>query len=79
MQASFYYDHNTSRYALSTTYPRQSINSGISLTYNLDDLKFYNKDHFKWSLTVLGNLTREVSNFQKLNIAKKYKRECIFH
>ncbi|MGB0836998.1 MAG: cell surface protein SprA [Flavobacteriaceae bacterium] len=35
MQASFYYDHNTSRYALSTTYPRQSINSGISLTYNL--------------------------------------------
>ena len=58
---------------------RFEILKAISLTYNLDDLKFYNKDHFKWSLTVLGNLTREVSNFQKLNIAKKYKRECIFH
>jgi cell surface protein SprA len=35
IQTSFYYDHNTSRYALSTTYPRQSVNAGLSLIYNL--------------------------------------------
>ncbi len=35
IQTSFYYDHNTSRYALSTTYPRQSVNAGISVIYNL--------------------------------------------
>ncbi|MDG2193426.1 MAG: cell surface protein SprA [Polaribacter sp.] len=35
LTASFYYNHNTSRYAISTTYPRQSINTGINIIYNL--------------------------------------------
>jgi len=33
--ASFYYNHNTSKYAISTTFPRQSINAGFNLIYNL--------------------------------------------
>ncbi len=33
--ASLYYDHNVSSFAISTLYPRQSINGGISLVYNL--------------------------------------------
>ena len=32
---SFYYNHNTSKYAISTTFPRQSINAGFNLIYNL--------------------------------------------
>jgi cell surface protein SprA len=35
LTASFYYNHNTSRYAISTTFPRQSINAGFNLIYNL--------------------------------------------
>ena len=30
-----YFDYNASRYAISTSFPRQAINAGISLTYNL--------------------------------------------
>ena len=33
MMASFFYDQNTSRFAISTTYPRKSISSGLSLRY----------------------------------------------
>lgn len=33
--ASFYYNHQTFNYAISTTFPRQSINAGLSLVYNL--------------------------------------------
>lgn len=33
--ATFYYDQSASRYAISTSYPRQSVSSGISITYNL--------------------------------------------
>jgi len=33
--ASIYYDQNMARYAISTLYPRQSINAGFSLVYNL--------------------------------------------
>ncbi|MGY6649239.1 T9SS outer membrane translocon Sov/SprA [Wenyingzhuangia sp. IMCC45574] len=33
--ASLYYDQNVTSYAISTLYPRQSINAGISLVYNL--------------------------------------------
>ena len=35
LTASFYYNHNTSRYAISTTFPRQSINAGLNIIYNL--------------------------------------------
>ncbi|TYP99662.1 protein involved in gliding motility SprA [Tenacibaculum adriaticum] len=35
LTASFYYNHNTFQYAISTTFPRQSINAGINLVYNL--------------------------------------------
>jgi len=35
IQASFYYDQDSSKYAVSTTFPRNSVNSGISITYNL--------------------------------------------
>ena len=35
LTASFYYNHNTSRYAISTTFPRQSINAGFNIIYNL--------------------------------------------
>lgn len=35
LTASFYYNHQTSKYAISTTFPRQSINSGFSITYNI--------------------------------------------
>jgi len=35
LTASFYYNHQTSRYAISTTYPRQSINGGFNIIYNL--------------------------------------------
>jgi cell surface protein SprA len=35
LTTSFYYNHNTSRYAISTTFPRQSINAGFNLIYNL--------------------------------------------
>ncbi|MEN8185737.1 MAG: cell surface protein SprA [Bacteroidota bacterium] len=33
MLASFYFDYNKSKFAISTTYPRTSINGGISLRY----------------------------------------------
>lgn len=33
--ATFYYDQSATRYAISTSFPRQSISSGISITYNL--------------------------------------------
>ncbi|WP_050809627.1 T9SS outer membrane translocon Sov/SprA [Ochrovirga pacifica] len=33
--ASLYYDQNVTNYAISTLYPNQSINAGISLVYNL--------------------------------------------
>lgn len=33
--ATFYYDQSASRYAISTSFPRQSVSSGISITYNL--------------------------------------------
>jgi len=33
--ASLYYDQNMSSYAISTLYPRQSVNAGLSLVYNL--------------------------------------------
>ena len=35
LTASFYYNHQTSRYAISTTFPRQSINGGFNIIYNL--------------------------------------------
>ncbi|MGB1042047.1 MAG: cell surface protein SprA [Tenacibaculum sp.] len=35
LTASFYYNHQTFNYAISTTFPRQSINAGINLVYNL--------------------------------------------
>ena len=35
LTASFYYNHNTSKYAISTTFPRQSINAGFNIIYNL--------------------------------------------
>ncbi|WP_369048016.1 cell surface protein SprA [Tenacibaculum sp. UWU-22] len=35
LTASFYYNHQTFNYAISTTFPRQAINAGINLTYNL--------------------------------------------
>ncbi|MDY0781298.1 cell surface protein SprA [Tenacibaculum sp. IB213877] len=35
LTASFYYNHNTFEYAISTNFPRQSINAGINLVYNL--------------------------------------------
>ncbi len=33
--ASLYYDQNVASYAISTLYPRQSVNAGLSLVYNL--------------------------------------------
>lgn len=35
LTASFYYNHQTSRYAISTTFPRQAINGGLNIIYNL--------------------------------------------
>ena len=35
LTASFYYNHQTSRYAISTTFPRQNINAGFNFIYNL--------------------------------------------
>ncbi|MGY0425617.1 MAG: T9SS outer membrane translocon Sov/SprA, partial [Polaribacter sp.] len=35
LTASFYYNHQTSKYAISTTFPRQSINGGFNIIYNL--------------------------------------------
>jgi cell surface protein SprA len=35
MMASFFYDQNSSRFKISTTFPRNSISTGISLRYNL--------------------------------------------
>ena len=35
LTASLYYNHQTSEYAISTTFPRQAINGGINLVYNL--------------------------------------------
>lgn len=35
LRASFYYNHNTFNYAISTNFPRQSINAGFNLVYNL--------------------------------------------
>ena len=35
LTAAFYYNHQTSRYAISTTFPRQAINGGFNIIYNL--------------------------------------------
>lgn len=35
LTTSFYYNHNTSKYAISTSFPRQSINAGLNIIYNL--------------------------------------------
>lgn len=35
LTASFYYNHQTSQYAISTTFPRQAINGGFNIVYNL--------------------------------------------
>ncbi|WP_255513222.1 cell surface protein SprA [Lutibacter sp. Hel_I_33_5] len=35
LTASFYYNHQSSKYAISTTFPRQSINAGFNIIYNL--------------------------------------------
>jgi cell surface protein SprA len=35
LTASFYYNHQTSEYAISTTFPRQAINGGFNIVYNL--------------------------------------------
>lgn len=35
LTSSFYYNHQTSRYAISTTFPRQAINGGFNIIYNL--------------------------------------------
>jgi len=35
LTASFYFDQSSSRYAISTTFPRQSISSGLSIRYLL--------------------------------------------
>jgi cell surface protein SprA len=35
LTASFYYNHQSSRYAISTTFPRQAINAGFNIIYNL--------------------------------------------
>ncbi|MFK8059082.1 MAG: cell surface protein SprA [Polaribacter sp.] len=35
LTASFYYNHQNSRYAISTTFPRQAINGGFNIIYNL--------------------------------------------
>jgi cell surface protein SprA len=35
LTASFYYNHQTSKYAISTTFPRQAINGGFNIIYNL--------------------------------------------
>ncbi|GAB1308142.1 cell surface protein SprA [Urechidicola sp. KH5] len=35
LTASFYYDQNSSRYAISTSFPRNSFNTGIMVQYNL--------------------------------------------
>ncbi len=35
LTVSFYYNHNTFNYAISTNFPRQSINGGFNLVYNL--------------------------------------------
>lgn len=35
LTASFYYNHQTFKYAISTTFPRQTINAGLSLIYNI--------------------------------------------
>ena len=33
LTAAFYFDQSSSRYAISTTFPRQSVSSGISINY----------------------------------------------
>ncbi|RXP64672.1 cell surface protein SprA [Lutibacter sp. HS1-25] len=35
LTASFYFDQSSSKYAVSTTYPRQSVSSGVSIRYIL--------------------------------------------
>jgi cell surface protein SprA len=35
LMASFFYDQNTSRFKISTTFPRNSVSAGISLRYNI--------------------------------------------
>ncbi len=35
LSASFYYNHQTFKYAISTTFPRQTINGGFNIIYNL--------------------------------------------
>lgn len=35
LTASFYYNHQASKYAISTTFPRQAINGGFNIIYNI--------------------------------------------
>lgn len=35
LTASLYYNHNTTKYAISTAFPMQSINAGLNILYNL--------------------------------------------
>lgn len=35
LTASLYYNHQTSKFAISTTFPRQAINGGVNIVYNL--------------------------------------------
>ena len=35
LTASFYYDQNSSRYAVSTSFPRSSFSTGLMIIYNL--------------------------------------------
>ncbi len=35
LMASFFYDQNSSKFAISTAFPRKSINTGISIRYNI--------------------------------------------
>lgn len=35
LMASFFYDQNSSKFAISTAFPRNSINTGISIRYNI--------------------------------------------
>ena len=35
LMASFFYDQNSSKFAISTSFPRNSINTGISIRYNI--------------------------------------------
>ena len=58
---------------------RSELLIAINSAYNLEDLKHYNKNQFKWSLSVLGSMTNKLSKVQKLNILNNTKKECIFY